>query len=391
MKTRYVAGLAIAVSAATLAAGIGPAPAIAARPTVPRLDFHKTMYQEGVSPHVSDAQPKRAVPSIQLFHRTVTDGARTFPYTMVGKSPFKAAADPTATISTVIVPVKIVLANSDTFDPTVADSCAPSSSVDRTLASPLFGTKKYTWGGTVVGTGQYLSAFRRAEFRRQTRPNGVNPGYQVNLSPTVLGTVTVNVPAGDAAEGTIACGKFAGIEISWWDSYVRNTLMPQLATQGVGSDDFVIFELNDVVEYITTTSNCCVLGYHNAFTNPADGGVTTYSTSMFDNSTQGEFGGADISVLTHEIAEWMDDPLVDGVNNNTKPWGNIGQVAGCQTNLEVGDPLTGTLQATKFGGATWHPQELAFFSWFYHENPSHGVNGWFSSHGTFTADADKCS
>jgi hypothetical protein len=202
--------------------------------------------------------------------------------------------------------------------------------------------------------------------------------------------VTVNVPAGDAAEGTIACGKFAAIEISWWDAYIRNTLMPQLATQGVGSDDFVIFELNNVVEYITTTANCCVLGYHNAFTNPADGGVTTYSTSMFDNSTQGEFGGADISVLTHEIGEWMDDPLVDGINNNTKPWGNIGQVTGCQTNLEVGDPLTGTLQPTKFGGVTWHPQELAFFSWFYHQNPSLGVNGWFSSHGTFTADADKC-
>jgi hypothetical protein len=94
--------------------------------------------------------------------------------------------------------------------------------------------------------------------------------------------------------------------------------------------------------------------------------------------------------MTHEIGEWMDDPLVDGVNNNTKPWGHIGQVTGCQANLEVGDPLSGTLQPTSLGGTTWHPQELAFFSWFYHQNPSLGVNGWFSSNGTFTRDADPC-
>jgi hypothetical protein len=390
-RAQCLVGLAAATASAALITTAISTPANAAdHATVGRIHDITPMYDKGVRPHITPATTKAAAPSIKLFHKTVTDGARTFPYTMVGKSPFNAQADPVTTVSTAIVPIKIVLSNGHTYDPTVADSCAPSSSITRTLASPLFATKKYTWGGTVVGTGQFVSIFRRAEFWPQTKPTGVNPGYQVTLAPTTLSAITVNVPAGIGAEGTLSCGTFAGIEINWWDNYVRNTLMPQLATQGVGSDDFVLFELSNVVEYITTTANCCVLGYHNAFTNPADGGVTTYGTAMFDNS-HGAFDGADISVLTHEIAEWMDDPLVDGVNNNTKPWGHIGQVLGCQDNLEVGDPLSGTLQTVSLGGVTWHPQELAFFSWFYHQNPSHGVNHWFSSHGTFLADADNCT
>jgi hypothetical protein len=44
----------------------------------------------------------------------------------------------------------------------------------------------------------------------------------------------------------------------------------------------------------------------------------------------------------------------------------LGQVLGCQSNLEVGDPLSGTdappiVMPNHF---TYHLQELAFFSWF---------------------------
>jgi hypothetical protein len=96
---------------------------------------------------------------------------------------------------------------------------------------------------------------------------------------------------------------------------------------------------------------------------------------------------ADISVTTHEVAEWMDDPLT---NNPTKPWGNIGQVTGCQSNLEVGDPLSGTTFPVQLNGFRYHAQELAFFSWFYHQHPSIGINHWYSSNGTFTSPAAAC-
>ena len=107
---------------------------------------------------------------------------------------------------------------------------------------------------------------------------------------------------------------------------------------------------------------------------------------MYDNS--GDFTGSqDVSVLSHEVGEWMDDPLV---NNPTNPWGHIGQVSGCQANLEVGDPLSGNAQVVTTGSHGYHVQELAFTSWFYHQSPSTGVNGWYSDYGTFASSAAAC-
>jgi hypothetical protein len=348
-------------------------------------------YDEGVTPNVTPAgRATTTAPSIPIFHRTVTDGGTTFPYTMVGKNPFTNHADATSHVPTVIVPVVVKLSSGQTFDPTKADSCAPSSSITRLLKSPLFKSKSYTWGGKSVGNGQFVSIFRRAEFWSQTKPSGRNPDLQVTLDPTTTTAVTVDVPANKSAVATRPCGPLGAMEINWWDNEVQTVLMPELANRGFGSGSFPIFVLTNVVEYENTTSNCCILGYHNAFTNPADSGTTTYATAMYDNSHHTFSGVKDISILVHEVAEWMDDPLVNGVDNNTKPWGNIGQVSGCQDNLEVGDPLTGKLQPTSLGGKTWHPQELAFFSWFYHQKPSIGVNRWYSSNGTFRSPAAHC-
>ena len=63
-------------------------------------------------------------------------------------------------------------------------------------------------------------------------------------------------------------------------------------------------------------------------------------------------------------------------------------MAGCQNNLEVGDPLSGTNFSPIGGrnGYTYHLQELAFFSWFF-GNPSLGIHGWDSNNGTFLSDA----
>lgn len=93
-------------------------------------------------------------------------------------------------------------------------------------------------------------------------------------------------------------------------------------------------------------------------------------------------------MLTHEVSEWVNDP--DGVNP-TKPWGHIGQVGGCQTNLETGDPPSGTVFVDNLNGKAYHLQELAFYSWFYHQSPSQGVNGWFSNQGKFTTAANPCT
>ena len=134
---------------------------------------------------------------------------------------------------------------------------------------------------------------------------------------------------------------------------------------------------------------CCILGYHGTTGFPIP--TQTYSPAEFDSThlltdatgNPGPF--SDTAILSHEVDEWMDDPMIA---NPTPPWGNTGQVAGCQANLEVGDPLTGTqiTPITMPNGFTYHLQELAFFSWFFGA-PSIGVNGWYSDNGTFLKDA----
>ena len=126
------------------------------------------------------------------------------------------------------------------------------------------------------------------------------------------------------------------------------------------------------------------MGYHSAFNS---GGTQTYGVAEYD-TTQFDPNMLDVSVLAHEVAEWYDDPFI---NNATPPWGNIGQVTGCQASLEVGDPLTGHhLEVSMPNGMTYHPQELAFFSWFFDQVPSLELEGLYSWGGTLTSPASPC-
>ena len=109
----------------------------------------------------------------------------------------------------------------------------------------------------------------------------------------------------------------------------------------------------------------------------------------FDTSGQ-QFGSyifPDISILSHEIGEWINDP--DNINP-TPAWSSQSQATGaCSNTYEVGDGLTGFVfqVGPMANGWTYNPQELVFFSWFYDQEPSIGAGGWYSDQGTFTTDA----
>jgi hypothetical protein len=167
-----------------------------------------------------------------------------------------------------------------------------------------------------------------------------------------------------------------------------NTIDPQLQTiitnLGLTQNQFPFFIL--YYEMMSdgpanNSGNCCILGYHSATGSPGQ----TYGIGEYDVSTV--FGFNDIDTMSHEFEEWIFDPTVV---NLTPPWGNVGQVGGCQDNLEVGDPLTGEMPGiTMPNGVTYHPQELAFYWWFFTPT-SGGVNGVFSGNGTFLGSAKAC-
>ncbi|HEX2588019.1 MAG TPA: hypothetical protein VHL51_07120 [Gaiellales bacterium] len=386
MSIRTSIELASAALAAAVLAGAAAGGASAAATSLPQISGGKVILD--FQPHHIQPLLATGSTSVRRFSTTVNDGGSSFKVTMVGKNPFVVQTAPSTTIKTFLVPVKIVLPNGDTFDPTVTTPCdTQAAAVTRTLQSPIVASRAYSLGGTALGTGQYTDIFRRAEFFKQTSPTGINPGYHVKLSTVTLPTQTVRVPSTAAAEFTTTtpCGEKTGaMDITFWDNLVTGTLLPSLRAQGATEATLPIFELRGVVLFDGSPSACCILGYHSFAATAA--GKQTYATADYESS--GRFAGVnDISALSHEVAEWQDDPFG---TNPTKAWGNIGQVTGCQTNLEVGDPLSGTTIPTVTNGRTFHPQELAFFSWFYHSAPSLGVNGLFSNNGTFTTSAPAC-
>ena len=95
----------------------------------------------------------------------------------------------------------------------------------------------------------------------------------------------------------------------------------------------------------------------------------------------------DVTVLSHEIGEWMDNPLL--VNN--VPAGSPNSQLSCDTLLEVGDPLVGHIRNVVTSAFTYHVQELAYFSWFARNIPSLAANGQYSTDGSFVSPAPPCS
>ena len=319
-----------------------------------------------------------------------TDG--TYTYQMVGTSPLVAQASPSTTIASPIVPIILKFSDGTVFDPTAKGSCSATSPASLLLASPIFVNTPWTVGGTNVGTTQYPDFFQRASFWSTTgATGGLNPNYHVLLSPSTTAAITLNVPAASGVTVTAPCGKMGEMDINWFDPQVQGTVFTQLAAMGVLPSQFPILLLSNVVMYQGTSASCCILGYHSAFNNNNGGfggAVQTYGVADFE--TSGSFGTSysDVATLSHEISEWMDDPTG---NNPTPYWGHIGQQTGCQNNLEVGDPLSGTgITVTGSNAYTYHLQEMAFKSWFYRNKPSSGVNGWYSSNGTFTTPSTPC-
>ena len=292
-----------------------------------------------------------------------------------------------------VVPVKITIGTT-VFDPTAADSCDGNVSAQtRLMQSPLVANvTNLTINGVNVGNTQYVNGFRRAEFWSTIGGNVGGASYQNPMSFTSAATYTISA-ATVGTHGTTfssGCHLLGIVSNSWLDSYLRGTVMPALTSSGVISPaKFVVFLFRNVVQSTAnppSVSQCCILGYHGATGNP----VQTYTPVTWD--TTGDFGAgtADGSIASHEIAEWMDDPLG---TNATPAWGGIGQVSGCQGNWENGDPLSGTLMPPiTLSGKVYHMQELGFYSWFFNKSTtaSVGTSGKFSSNGKFTGPSKVC-
>jgi hypothetical protein len=166
-------------------------------------------------------------------------------------------------------------------------------------------------------------------------------------------------------------------------SVLEDAMTSYIASHQITPNQFPIFILYNVM--YSQDGSLYLGGYHfseapypQVLTSPGQ----TYVMANFRTNGSGPF---DVSILSHEIAEWLNDP---GGYNAVPPWGNIGEVTGCRRDLEVGDPLTRTdlPPITGPNGFAYHLQELAYFSWFF-RTASIGAGGQFSDNGTLATNA----
>ena len=321
----------------------------------------------------------------------------TYGYNMVGADPNTCSGNAcSVTVEVDIVPI-IVNIDGRTYD--------GRDVVTPTLQSPQFALNDY--GATDYATvaanisrgpkGPYalsqndsgnLLQLQDATMRAQFNKTGAS-NYHLNLHANVLPAVTINVPRNQgvllqSGRGVI----FADVDVGWWYAQILNlitkadpTHMPLYLTK-----DVLLYDGNDIF-------NCCIIGFHGA--NPgsahSDGNAKVQTYSWASYISPGIYarpnGGAawalqDIHALSHEIAEWADDPFV---NNLVEPWLTpTAPQYGCTGILETGDPVVGigfamgtnTFQqgpnpnGTQSADGYYHPEDEAFLPWFMRTAPN---------------------
>lgn len=278
-----------------------------------------------------------------------------YPYVMVGADP---STNQGVIVTTWIIPVKIVLSSGQVFDPLAGGSGSP---IARTLISPVFDTSTtYIQGGVNVGTTQYIDAFQRANFWSEVSSN---PNSHLLLGGptsrvTVLPELTLNVPAGNGQLGSPFGHQVAEVDLSYFDTQISNYLAQHHNITPAG---LPIFELANT--YLTE-NGCCIGGYHSAQ------GAQTY-TSFTYVTYEGDFA-QDVSTLSAELGDWVDDPLYPTQNETV-----------CGT-LGVAGPLAATpnsgIYAYPLHGFTYHLQDMVFLR--YYGGPADGsVNNWWTFQG----------
>ncbi|MFZ1131032.1 MAG: hypothetical protein WAN38_09695 [Terriglobales bacterium] len=272
-------------------------------------------------------------------------------FTMVGTDPSKGSV--TTTVPVYIIPIKMVYGKTNgnkTFDPVTTKVSNGLTVVNNVIASPLFNPGvNFTQGGTNLGTTQYIDAFQRGNFWKSVKKKA-NANYHVLLgTPTVLAeqTITVTSSQGSVVNNPFASGVVGTYDINDFDNNLQRYIK---AFSQINPGVLPLFITYDI--YLTS-GGCCIGGYHNA--NGAQPGGQTYSYATYVDSV-GAFS-QDVSALSHELGEWLDDPFVD---NNVN----------CNDNsiLEVGDPLEGTSNYGGYpytlGGFTYNLQSLVFLGYF---------------------------
>jgi len=350
-------------------------------------------------------RPAREIlPELPIWRYQVVSPVNGLHYSgyMVGTDPTVSGAK-TTTIRVILVPFVVQFTNTTsgfttTFDPSAApDAGCTAGLTAMTLveSSPLFQNYPWTLNGVNLGTTQYIDAFQRSNLWSYVQSGSdfhtllsYAVGEPLRLAqsyaaPSVAAEVRTGVATTCTNPGGTGSTNGAAYQGVVDYNVLENAMTSYISSHRIRPDQFPIFILYNVM--YSQAGLLYLGGYHFseasyplALSSPGQ----TYVMANFRTNGAGPF---DVSILSHEIAEWVNDP---GGFNAAPAWGNIGEVTGCKRFLEVGDPLTRTDLPPVAGpnGFAYHLQELAYFSWFF-RTASMGAGGLFSDNGTLSGDA----
>ena len=251
----------------------------------------------------------------------------TYTDAFIGGDPSTATS---VTVPIVLIPLTMVYGSTTE---------AASTIIKKIEKSPIFSPMDFNFGGTDIGVTQYEDAFAKVNV---WNIGGSASGYHVLLGkPKVEKTQTLTIPANDGSVGT----EFGATVILAGFSWFQGQINKLLTTVSIPEDSLPIFV---TTETYLTSGGCCIGGYHSV------GGLSRQPYAMFTYIQESGAFSQDVSALSHELGEWIDDPNT----NNNSPCGI----------LEVGDPLEndsnfGTYPY-KLHGFTYHLQDLALLPYF---------------------------
>ena len=251
-----------------------------------------------------------------------------------------------------------------------------------------------TTGGVLSqgDAGQQLQ-LQDATMRAQFNKLGSST-YHLRLHANVLPSVTIDVPQNQGTLIVSGRGVVGGqVDIGWWSSQIKN-----LETKA-DPTHLPLYLTDNIFLYLSNIpGNCCVIGYHGTFSTglghgpSAGNGNAPVQTFAWASYVRPGFysrpaGGTDwalqdIHAVSHEIAEWADDPFV---NNWVEPWLTpTAPQYGCTNILETGDPVvaigfakgTNTFaqgpnpNGTQSADGYYHPEDEVFLPWFMRTAPN---------------------
>ena len=248
----------------------------------------------------------------------------------------------------------------------------PTDRVDEILQSPIFRRSRY-----LSGTTQYADAMQRSSFWDDVQSG--SRGYHVLLAkPNVLPTASLEVPAFAGHGFQTANGPAGTVKTAF-----LITLLPLLSNYYDPGAGLII-----VVKDVRGED---FLGFHFSATPAGQTLPQTFIwTGYFTPGVVVSEQKADAYVLSHEVAEWINDPYLTNV---VPVWNAPGGPACFNNLLETGDPVE-FLPHPSFEvavkGRTYHVTDTAGISWFAHDVPSRQLGGAYSYAGNLTSFSTTC-